>query len=131
MTAATLDASLRAKYFGALLYSVIMKNNHLENDERLSALLYKDAGRRPDIAKRILKDVLDTAFYRLQLERAALKERVTELEGDINAHAYPPPPPFSSWSKRTRNPQSPSNPLPKSPAMQLLEPIEEPGAFAL
>lgn len=68
MNTAVLDASLRAKYFGALLYSVIPRNNRLENDERLAALLYQDAGRRPDIAKRILKDVLDTAFYRMKVQ---------------------------------------------------------------
>lgn len=68
MNAATLDTTLRAKYFGALLYSINIKSNRLENDERLSMLLYQDAGKRPDIAKRILKDVLDTAFYRMKIQ---------------------------------------------------------------
>lgn len=71
MNAATLDATLRAKYFGALLYSITIKSNRLENDERLAALLCQDAGKRPDIAKRILKDVLDTAFYRMKIQHSS------------------------------------------------------------
>lgn len=128
MTAALLDARLRAKYFSILLQTVKMNGAQFENDERVAALLYRDAGGRPDIAKRILKDVLDTAFYRLQLERTALQERILELHATpLDEETLPPFP--SLHGSPLQAPASANTPkgflpLPSSPRVRFLEPID-------
>ncbi len=124
-------AKLHAKYFVALLNTAQMEVKpdgtiQFQADERLAALLRADSKRRPDVAKRILDDVLSTSMYRLLLQRAALQERIDELSSASQTgedpQENPLEPPAAIYARHQTRPVTP--PLPASPALTLLEPTE-------
>lgn len=140
MTPAALDFQLRAKFFTALLHQAKMEllpngTFSVENDERLAALLIQDAKHRPDLAKRILDDVVNTILYRTLIERKALEYRLQELKALTNPAEpdapLPPPPPSTPAQKRHSPTQGHTTPpLPSSPCVRFLEPVDTP-TFAL